>query len=115
MQIVRDIGSRSNCSFSARRLAWVARVYYFRAMKTLRVTLPDELVADVRAESKLRQRSISDVVRERLNYTLPGNGKSVRLRSIAHLLGSVKGLPRDLSSRKDVYLANTGFGRKHSR
>ena len=35
--------------------------------------------------------------------------------AIADLIGSVDGLPADLSARKEKYLRATGYGRKHPR
>ena len=85
-------------------------------MKTLTVRLPEPLVADIEAESRGRKISKSDVVRERLQKT----GESPRRRpaaldAIADLIGSVDGLPADLSARKKQYLRATGYGRKRSR
>jgi hypothetical protein len=37
------------------------------------------------------------------------------LDAIADLIGSVDGLPADLSARKKHYLRATGYGSKHSR
>ena len=84
-------------------------------MKTLTVRLPEALVADIEAECQQRQRSTSDIVRERLSRTTPRRARPAALRAIADLLGSVKGLPADLSARKKVYLTKTGHGRKRSR
>ena len=82
-------------------------------MKTLTVRLPEPLVADIEAESRGRKISKSDVVRERLQVA----GKSARrqpaaIDAIADLIGSVDGLPPDLSARKKQYLQATGYGRK---
>jgi hypothetical protein len=84
-------------------------------MKTLTVRLPEELVADIEAECQQRRRSTSDVVRDRLSRPKINVAKPSSLRVIADLLGSVKGLPKDLSARKKAYLTKTGYGRKHSR
>jgi Arc/MetJ-type ribon-helix-helix transcriptional regulator len=84
-------------------------------MKTLTVRLPEDLVAQIDAESRERRISRSDVVRERLRR---GNGSRRRLASslddIADLIGSVDGLPADLSSRKKHYL-KAGYGQKRHR
>ena len=85
-------------------------------MKTLTVRLPEPLVADIEAESRGRKISKSDVVRERLQVA----GKSARrqpaaIDAVADLIGSVDGLPPDLSARKKEYLQATGYGRKRSR
>ena len=85
-------------------------------MKTLTVRLPEPLVADIEAESRDRNISKSDVVRERLQVA----GKSARrqpaaIDAIADLIGSVDGLPPDLSARKKQYLRATGYGKRHPR
>jgi hypothetical protein len=84
-------------------------------MKTLTVRLPDALVAQIEAESRARKVTKSDVVRERL--AAPASTTEERpaaLQAIAHLIGSVKGLPADLSANKKNYL-KAGYGLKHSR
>jgi Arc/MetJ-type ribon-helix-helix transcriptional regulator len=83
-------------------------------MKTLTVRLPEALVAEIEAESRQRQRSKSDVVRERLSRAGGRRPRSAS-RVIADLVGSVKGLPADLSARKKAYLKATGYGRKRAR
>ena len=90
--------------------------YYNARMKTLTVRLPDVLVAEIEAESRGRKLSKSDVVRERLS----GGARSRRQRpapldAVADLIGSVDGLPPDLSRRKKDYLRSTGYGHKRSR
>jgi Ribbon-helix-helix protein, copG family len=83
-------------------------------MKTLTVRLPEALVAEIEAESRERQRSRSDVVRERLS----GAKRRSRLGPptvIADLVGSVGGLPADLSRQRKKYLRATGYGRKRAR
>ncbi len=85
-------------------------------MKTLTVRLPEPLVAQIEAESRARRLSKSDVVRERLSA--PGRSKRRRssaLDAIADLIGSVDGLPADLSARKKHYLKAAGYGRKRPR
>jgi len=73
-------------------------------MKTLTVRLPDALVVEIEEESRSRRISKSDIVRERLSRK--GVGQDVGMRAvIADVVGSVKGLPRDLSSKKKKYLA----------
>ena len=85
-------------------------------MKTLTVRLPEQLVAEIEMESRGRKCSKSDVVRERLQLVArPTKGRSTPLDAIADLLGSIDGLPADLSARKKRYLKNTGYGQKHSR
>ena len=94
----------------------MADSYYNRFMRTLTVRLPEALVAEIEEESRGRRVSKSDVIRERLK--LPA--RSLRSRrtpadSIADLVGSIDGLPADLSARKKKYLKATGYGRKRTR
>jgi Arc/MetJ-type ribon-helix-helix transcriptional regulator len=85
-------------------------------MKTITVRLPEALVADIEAESRLRRVSKSDVVRERLQRARAANGgPSVGLEGIEDLIGAVDSLPADLSSRKKAYLKSTGYGEKRRR
>ena len=62
-------------------------------------------MAEIEAESRERQVSKSDVVRERLWHA---NGsmreRPAPLDTITDLIGSVDGLPSDLSTRKKHYL-----------
>ena len=82
-------------------------------MKTLTVRLPEALVAQIEAESRERKLSKSDVVRERLSRPAQSRGRhSAPLAAIADLVGSVNGLPADLSARKKSYLKATGYGRQ---
>jgi Arc/MetJ-type ribon-helix-helix transcriptional regulator len=85
-------------------------------MKTITVRLPEPLLAEIEAESRGRKCSKSDVVRERLQRSIrPRPGRSTQLGAIADLVGSVAGLPADLSARKKRYLKTTGYGRKSAR
>lgn len=81
-------------------------------MKTLTVRLPDTLVADIEAESRARHVTKSDIVRDRLASATPQ--RSAALDDIADLIGSVDGLPADLSTNAKKYL-KAGYGRKRSR
>jgi hypothetical protein len=81
-------------------------------MKTITVRLPEPLIADIEAESRGRNISKSDVVRERLQQT---RRRAAPLGAIADLIGSVDGLPPDLSTRTKHYLRATGYGRKRPR
>ncbi len=84
-------------------------------MKTLTVRLPEPLVAEIEAESHARKVTKSDVVRERLRHA-PATAHAARsLDGIADLIGSVDGLPADLSGRKKHYLKATGYGQKRRR
>lgn len=85
-------------------------------MKTLTVRLPEPLVAEIEAESRVRKVSKSDVVRERLETAPNQRPKSSTLDAIADLAGSVKGdLPADLSARTKHYLRINGYGQKRTR
>ena len=85
-------------------------------MKTLTVRLPDALVAQIDAEARRRKLSKSDVVRERLSRRVRGGRREpTSLDAIADLIGSVDGLPRDLSARTKRYLKSTGYGEKRAR
>lgn len=85
-------------------------------MKTLTVRLPEPLVAQIDAESRERKMSKSDIVRERLQVTAkPGRRRSAGLEGIKDLVGSVGGLPPDLSAQKKRYLKATGYSRKRAR
>ena len=82
-------------------------------MKTLTVRLPEALVAEIEAESRERNLSKSDVVRERLSVS--PRRRRAALDAIADLVGSVGGLPADLSGLKKAHLTATGYGRKRPR
>jgi ribbon-helix-helix CopG family protein len=84
-------------------------------MKTLTVRLSEALAADIEAESRKRGVSKSDVVRERLERTTEVVALPASLDGIADLIGSVNGLPSDLSARKKDYLKLWGYGRKRAR
>ena len=86
-------------------------------MKTLTVRLPEPLVTEIEVESRGRGCSKSDIVRERLQRpTRPTRHQSTtQLDAIADLIGSVDGLPADLSARKKRYLKATGYGQKRAR
>ena len=85
-------------------------------MKTLTVRLPEPLVTEIEAESRGRKCSKSDIVRERLQRAGRGRRRySSPIEAIADLIGSVDGLPADLSARKKQYLRATGYGRKRAR
>lgn len=85
-------------------------------MRSLTVRLPDQLVAEIEAESRERNCAKSDVVRDRLQRcagltsTLPAG-----LSLIADLIGSVDDLPADMSGRRRSYLRTTGYGKKRHR
>ena len=81
-------------------------------MKTLTVRLPDTLVADIETEARARKVSKSDIVRDRLASATPPQPAS--LDDIADVIGSVDGLPADLSTNIKRHL-RAGYGRKRSR
>jgi hypothetical protein len=84
--------------------------------KTLSIRLPETLVAEIEAESRERKVSKSDIVRERLTLAPSSrSSQAAALEMIADVVGSVDGLPSDLSARKKWYLKATGYGRKHRR
>ena len=85
-------------------------------MRTLTVRLPEPLAAAIEAEARARNMSKSDVVRERLEQAAGATGEPpAPPYDIADLIGTVDGLPPDLSSRKKHYLRLTGYGRKRPR
>lgn len=103
-------------NFTAARVPRVTRSYYNRRMKTLTVRLPEALVAEIEAESRARRVAKSDVIRERLSRRAgPSGRRRASLAAIADLIGSVDGLPSDLSKRRKRYLRTTGYGQKRSR
>jgi Arc/MetJ-type ribon-helix-helix transcriptional regulator len=76
-------------------------------MKSLTVRLPDSLVTDIEHESRARNVSKSDVVRQRLHHPQGATSAGGNMRDlIGDLIGSVRndGLPADLSSHKKKYL-----------
>jgi len=79
------------------------------AMKILTVRLPDALVAEIEAEGRRRMISKSDVVRERLTRPV-GKRSAAALDQIADLVGSIEGLPSDLSESR-----RSDHGRKRDR
>jgi Arc/MetJ-type ribon-helix-helix transcriptional regulator len=85
-------------------------------MKTLTVRLTDPLAAEIERESRTRNISKSDVVRERLRSLHESSRRAESsLHAIADLIGSVEGLPADLSARRKRYLKTTGYGQKRPR
>lgn len=104
------------CCGPAHCIAAPPRSYYNVQMKTLTVRLPEALVAEIEAESRGRKLSKSDVVRERLTRApRSGRGRVAPLNAIADLIGSVDGLPADLSARTKHYLRRTRYGQKRPR
>jgi Arc/MetJ-type ribon-helix-helix transcriptional regulator len=74
-------------------------------VKTLTIRLPDLLAAEIENESQKRRVSKSDIVRERLRLRPLAAARRGTLREMAgDLIGSVTGLPADLSHNKKKYL-----------
>ena len=85
-------------------------------MKKLTVRLPEALVAQIETESRRRKLSKSDVVRERLTRPEKSRRRNpALLDAIADVIGSIDGLPRDLSAQAKKYLKTAGYGRKRAR
>jgi Arc/MetJ-type ribon-helix-helix transcriptional regulator len=89
---------------------------YIITVKSLTIRLPESLVTEIEQESQSRQVSKSDVVRERLRQpqrTTPAPGS---MKAVAgDLVGSIRGLPADLSSHKKQYLRELIHAGKHHR
>jgi Arc/MetJ-type ribon-helix-helix transcriptional regulator len=86
-------------------LAYPSFLSYAAGMKTLTIRLPDSLAAEIEHESQARHVSKSDVVRERLRQPHSASRKrGTMAEMIGNLIGSVSGLPADLSSNKKKYL-----------
>jgi hypothetical protein len=84
----------------------MSRLSYDPAVKTLTIRLPDSLVTEIERESQTRGVSKSDIVRERLGQPQRG-AAHLTLKDLAgDLVGSVSGLPSDLSSNKKKHLTN---------
>ncbi len=83
-------------------------------MKILTVRLPEGLAAQIEAESRRRKLSKSDRVRERLAGTQQPH-QHAAADAIGDLIGSIDGLPRDLSAQTKDYLRATGYGAKRPR
>jgi hypothetical protein len=84
-------------------------------MKTVSFRLPDAVVAAIEKEARARRVSKSAVVRDRLGRETGEHRWTTSLEGIADLIGSVDGLPTDLSSRRKAALKATGYGRKRPR
>jgi len=83
-------------------------------MKALTIRLPEPLVAEVEEEARRRRISKSEVIRERLQAGLSQRKCATSLTAIADLIGSVNGLPSDLSARKKRYLRAERYGQKNT-
>jgi hypothetical protein len=81
---------------------------------SLTVRLPKTLVAELRREARQRGVSVSDVVRSRLSAPAARGAASSAYDLIHDLIGTIEGLPPDLSSRRKHYLAKSGYGKPRS-
>lgn len=85
-------------------------------MKTLTVRLTETLAAEIESESRARNVSKSDVVRERLQRaTGAPRRRPAPLAAIADLIGSVDRLPASLSAERKRHLKASAYGRKRPR
>ena len=85
-------------------------------MKTITIRLPEALAADIEAESRLRKISKAAVARERLQLSVRSLRRPPNLiNAIGDLIGSVDGLPSDLSARKKWHLQVTRYGERRTR
>ena len=86
-------------------------------MKMLTVRLPEELIAEIERESRLCKMPVSEIVRERLQKVPESQQAkpSSVFDLIGDLVGSVEGLPADLSANKKSYLRSLGYGENRSR
>jgi hypothetical protein len=83
-------------------------------MKSVTLRLPDKLIDEIEAEARQRKMSKTDIMRERLAAQTGRSQIPPSLEAIADLIGSVDGLPSDLSRNKKAYL-KAGYGRNRSR
>ncbi len=82
-------------------------------MKSLTVRLPDDLMTGITEESVKRNVSLSDVVRESIvEYQAKRTGSGDTMALVRDLAGSVRGLPKDLSSRTKHYLKKARYGKR---
>ena len=78
--------------------------------------LPDQLVTEIEAESRERNCAKSDVVRERLERgARSASISSAGLNLMSDLIGSVDGLPADMSGATKRYLKTMDYGKKPAR
>jgi hypothetical protein len=81
---------------------------------TLTVRLPKRIAAEIARESRRRNISKSDVMRERLAHT-DNAAPADPLADIADLIGAIDAGPPDLSARAKHYLRVRGYGRDRNR
>jgi hypothetical protein len=80
-------------------------------MKKLTFWLPDAPAAELEVESRRRNISKSELVRERLGLTRVWRCRSASFDAIADLIGSVDSLPATLSARKKQHLRIIEYGK----
>lgn len=83
--------------------------------RSLTVRLPKDLIERLDAESRERGVTRSDVVRDRLEMETGWSRPIAALDSLDDLIGSIDGLPADMSARRKHYLTVSGYGRKRPR
>jgi hypothetical protein len=85
-------------------------------MKMLTVRIPEKLLTEIERESQSCKLSVSEIVRERLQRAseYKQTEPSGALDLIGDLIGSVEGLPSDLSMNKKSYLRSLGYGENRS-
>ena len=82
-----------------------------KAVRTISLKLPDNLLSQLESAAKARRVTKSRLIRESLEKTLRSRprGKQISCYDLARdLVGSVKGLPKDLA-RNPKYME--GFGK----
>jgi len=92
-------------------IAQTLGAYYRLAMNTISLKLPDKLLALLEKESRARRTTKSSLIRESLEKTLvsrPSGNKASCYDLAQDLVGSLKGLPRDLATNPKHM---EGFGR----
>ena len=78
--------------------------------------LPDQLVTEIEAESRERNCAKSDVARERRERGAGAASiSSAGLNLMSDLIGSVDGLPADMSGGTKRYLKTMGHGNEPAR
>jgi hypothetical protein len=92
------------------RIAQQIGAYYTTSMRTISLKLPDDLLAQLEGEAKLRRVTKSRLVRDNLEKALskPSRSAAPSCYDLARdLAGSVKGLPEDLTENPKYM---DGFG-----
>jgi hypothetical protein len=79
------------------------------------MTIDEDADSSIKVESRRRKLSKSVVVRERLTQASKSTRRPAMLDAIADVIGSIDGLPRNLSARTKKYLKSTGYGDKRAR